>query len=173
MNTKKDGSLNLTSEEEVMISKKATVSDLKALGCEKMGLEPPTVRLWNTYTGSTKSSWGKELKDSAKTLEDATIIDGQKIVFEVQLEDGSWPKSGRSSSGGSSTSFLKKLWPSYWFGSGDSANNANGNSNNHHHESQREEEHGVYIKGVCGLYNLGMLTFVLNPAEPFQEIPVS
>ena len=97
LNTKKDGSLNITSEIEVEISKTATVQDLKnihyfiytfiypifidfllPLGCAQMELDQAKCRLWNNFTAKS-SGWGKEMKDTSKTLEDATIVDGQKV----------------------------------------------------------------------------------------------
>lgn len=45
-----------------------------------MELNISSCRLWNNFT--TKSSgWGKEMKDLSKSLEDATLVDGQKVSF--------------------------------------------------------------------------------------------
>jgi hypothetical protein len=43
-----------------------------------MELDQAKCRLWNNFTAKS-SGWGKEMKDMAKTLEDATIVDGQKV----------------------------------------------------------------------------------------------
>lgn len=43
-----------------------------------MELDKDKCRLWNNFTAKS-SGWGKEMKDMSKTLEDATIVDGQKV----------------------------------------------------------------------------------------------
>jgi hypothetical protein len=49
-------------------------------------------------------SWiaGKLIKEENVTLEEAKLVDGQSLLIEVRLDDGSWPRDGikkRKSSG--------------------------------------------------------------------------
>lgn len=96
-NTNTEGQINPFSAIEVVVSKKATVGYLKSLVCRKMELDSAHTRVWN-YVKNT----GKLIKEENVTLEEAKLVDGQSLLIEVRLDDGSWPRDGikkRKSSG--------------------------------------------------------------------------
>jgi hypothetical protein len=37
---------------------------------------------------------GKLIKEENVTLEEAKLVDGQSLLIEVRLDDGSWPRDG-------------------------------------------------------------------------------
>lgn len=140
-----------------------------------MALDPARVRMWNAFSAKS-SPYGKEMKDHTKTLEDATIIDGQRVVFEVQLEDGTWPfkansngtnangnSNGNGTSGtqkllGGAVAMLKKLNIMMgWTGNGEVGTSVDGER-----VKDSSSSWGNYPKGVCGLYNLGIYLFIFT-----------
>lgn len=59
-------------------------------GCAQFKLDESKVRLWNMF-----SSNAELLTDGAKTLDDLRLVPAQRVLFEVQLSDGSWPRANK------------------------------------------------------------------------------
>lgn len=88
-NTNEEGRVNSSSQIEVLISKQATVAQLKKLLHEKMELKisSSNTRLWCNFDNKSVL-----LKSDDKSLEDSKVLDKQTLILEVKLKDGSWPK---------------------------------------------------------------------------------
>ncbi|CAI5971344.1 unnamed protein product [Closterium sp. NIES-65] len=72
--------------ESVVISKRATVGQLRYRACELFGLQPENVRVWDNYGGKRH----KVLSDEGQALEDAELQMGNQILVEVG-DNGQWP----------------------------------------------------------------------------------
>ncbi|CAI5992097.1 unnamed protein product [Closterium sp. NIES-64] len=72
--------------ESVVISKRATVGQLRYRACELFGLQPENVRVWDNYGGKRH----KVLSDEGQALEDAELQMGNQAVH---LESSSSPSS--------------------------------------------------------------------------------
>jgi len=86
-NTNTEGQINPFSIIEVLVSKKSTVSYLKSLVCKKMDLDVAHTRIWSFVKTS-----GRLIRDEKVTLEEAKLMNGQAMLVEVRLDDGSWPR---------------------------------------------------------------------------------
>lgn len=43
-----------------------------------------------------QSSSAELMSDLAKTLDDLRLVPGQRVLFEVQLSDGNWPRNNKT-----------------------------------------------------------------------------
>ncbi|KAH3763353.1 ubiquitin carboxyl-terminal hydrolase 15 [Pelomyxa schiedti] len=67
-----------------------TVGHLKKTMCERMGLEPDNIHVWDYHGGS----WLKKLHDT-QTLHSEQIINNQKVMLAEKNDAGLWPSHGR------------------------------------------------------------------------------
>ena len=71
------------------ISKKDTLIEMKKDLCKRLTIDDlENVRIWNYYNESKPTVLENHL---ASTLEDAKIVNAQKIIVEVKTEEGFWP----------------------------------------------------------------------------------
>eukprot|EP01119_Soliformovum_irregulare_P010385 TRINITY_DN254_c0_g1_i1.p1 TRINITY_DN254_c0_g1~~TRINITY_DN254_c0_g1_i1.p1 ORF type:complete len:927 (-),score=294.62 TRINITY_DN254_c0_g1_i1:361-3141(-) len=85
----------------VYVSKYTKVGEFKKMMCEKFGLDPLKVRVWDYYQGSPFSM----LDDMDQTLEGARIQDNQMMLIEQQDDEGKWTVKKQSSSYSSYSSY--------------------------------------------------------------------
>ena len=79
--------------EGLLFSKTATVQEVTDYLCSTHTIEASRVRLWN-YARPSKEHWKEQYILSPElTLLCGNIQDGQAILMEVSLVDGSWPRS--------------------------------------------------------------------------------
>jgi len=77
-------------ERELLFSKTALVSDVVLELCLFFGADKTKVRLWNYAV----SQWRKQsILPSDVDLLEAGLQDGQAVLMEVSLPDGTWPRS--------------------------------------------------------------------------------
>lgn len=74
---------------EVVESKFATIQQLKTTLCSELGLGQNSVRIWDYFDWKPFALLEPDLDQS---LESKRIMDGQPILLEEQLMDGSWPQ---------------------------------------------------------------------------------
>jgi hypothetical protein len=88
------GNLNTTPLcEGLLFSKTSTVQDITNYLCSTHTVEASRVRLWN-YAQPGREHWREQhILSPELTLLRANIQDGQAILMEVSLLDGSWPRS--------------------------------------------------------------------------------
>jgi len=78
-------------EREVLFSKAGLMSDLLRYLCDLAGFDPDRARLWN-YANLT--DWREQhVLPPDRTLDQAGLQDGQLVVLEISLHDGTWPRS--------------------------------------------------------------------------------
>eukprot|EP01113_Clastostelium_recurvatum_P027005 TRINITY_DN3249_c0_g1_i3.p1 TRINITY_DN3249_c0_g1~~TRINITY_DN3249_c0_g1_i3.p1 ORF type:complete len:929 (-),score=274.41 TRINITY_DN3249_c0_g1_i3:1131-3872(-) len=109
------------------ISKSASVESLKLAACQQFQLDPAQVRVWDYHSGQRL----KCLEEEKDRLDEAQIIDEQKVLIEEKDAEGKWPEVEQP-----------KATSSYYY------NDA---------YSRRESSSQ---KGVTGLSNLGNTCFM-------------
>eukprot|EP00595_Chromulina_sp_UTEXLB2642_P001928 CAMPEP_0196767972 /NCGR_PEP_ID=MMETSP1095-20130614/42186_1 /TAXON_ID=96789 ORGANISM="Chromulina nebulosa, Strain UTEXLB2642" /NCGR_SAMPLE_ID=MMETSP1095 /ASSEMBLY_ACC=CAM_ASM_000446 /LENGTH=832 /DNA_ID=CAMNT_0042136893 /DNA_START=944 /DNA_END=3443 /DNA_ORIENTATION=+ len=77
-------------EREVLFSRMSTVQDVINELSEARRLESTRVRLWNYAMTSWKDQF---VLSPSLSLEEANLQDGQSLLLEVSLPDGTWPRS--------------------------------------------------------------------------------
>jgi ubiquitin C-terminal hydrolase/Ca2+-binding EF-hand superfamily protein len=78
-------------ERDMLFSRTATSQQLLEHLSEMLKVEPERVRLWDY---ADRNDWMKQKPlDPRRTLEELQLQDGQLILLEVSLADGSWPRS--------------------------------------------------------------------------------
>jgi len=87
-------SSNLSEFIPANFSKADTVEYFKKVMCQRMGLNPENVRIWD-YHANNKY---KLLEDEKQRLETAQIIDGQPMLLEEKDENGKFPEAPKSRS---------------------------------------------------------------------------
>lgn len=75
-------------------SKADTVEYFKKVMCQRMGLNPDNVRVWDYHAQNRY----KLLEDEKQRLEAAQIIDGQPMLLEEKDENGKYPEPPKSRS---------------------------------------------------------------------------
>lgn len=75
-------------------SKADTVEYFKKVMCQRMGLNPDNVRVWDYHAQNRY----KLLEDEKQRLETAQIIDGQPMLLEEKDENGKYPEPPKSRS---------------------------------------------------------------------------
>lgn len=60
-------------------------------GCAQFKLDEAKVRLWNMFQATAEL-----MSEGSKTLEDLRLVPAQRILFEVQLSDGTWPRTNKA-----------------------------------------------------------------------------
>ncbi|CAE8609265.1 unnamed protein product [Polarella glacialis] len=73
----------------VFESRAASVSDLKTHLCDELGLDEDKVRLWDFFNRKRYESLDGFL---GQTLEACRLFEGNPILLEERLPDGSWPE---------------------------------------------------------------------------------
>lgn len=88
------GNLNPTPLcEGLLFSKTSTVQEVSAYLCSTHTVEQGGIRLWN-YAQPGREHWREQhILSPELTLQRANIQDGQVVLMEVSLLDGSWPRS--------------------------------------------------------------------------------
>lgn len=81
-------SSDMEKEVPYWFSKACTIDAFSTAMCEKFGLQKEMVRVWD-YHGSTRH---KLLDNATKTLEEAMIIDTNKMLLEEKGPDGKFPE---------------------------------------------------------------------------------
>ncbi|KAH3766750.1 Ubiquitin carboxyl-terminal hydrolase 10 [Pelomyxa schiedti] len=84
------GIVKSSDDEDKMVaqfSKMDTVGNLKKTMCERMGLEPDNVHVWDYFGGA----WQRHLCDEEQTLASAQIMTNQLVMLDEKSDAGSWP----------------------------------------------------------------------------------
>ena len=81
-------STDMKTEVTGIFSKAAKIGVVKKEMCEKMGLNPDDVRMWD-YHNDQKL---KILEDPLNNLFEERILDNQKMLMEERLPNGKWAK---------------------------------------------------------------------------------
>lgn len=82
-------------EIEFLFSKMASIGYVIEGICSYFRCSSGSAKLWDYATSDWKTQ--KLLSDTAVSLAAASIIDGQLVLLEVSLGDGTWPRSQRQS----------------------------------------------------------------------------
>ncbi|EGG20417.1 peptidase C19 family protein [Cavenderia fasciculata] len=78
---------------DIFASKNETVNKFKERVCKLLDVEPQNVRVWDYYNHSKYN----ELKNP-EYISNCRLIEGQNVLFDERLADGSWPQEKSSSS---------------------------------------------------------------------------
>lgn len=80
-------------EKEFMFSKMATIGELIKGLCTYHRCPEDNAKLWDYSSSDWKNQ--KLLSDTSKSLADFGMVDGQLLLLEVSLGNGTWPRSQR------------------------------------------------------------------------------
>ena len=80
-------------EREFVFSKMTLISDVIKGICSYFRCSHDSAKLWNYASREWKEQ--KLISDTSKTLVESGLRDGQSILLEVALGDGTWPRSQR------------------------------------------------------------------------------
>lgn len=158
--TNERGDVNPTAEEDVVVSKKATVAALKKRLCTHWAVADPAKSRLHSIGGRTH----KHFKDESQTLEQLCVADGAKLLLEVQLASGEWPKAALDKKLPAPPKKRRSFWRAFFnllIGPLDIEDEDDPV------ESDPPSPPGTHKPGLCGLHNLGN-TFVvfLVPTPP-------